>query len=138
MGTITADKGRPSQEEIDQMLRSAKEFEESDRKLKETVEAKNTLESAAYGLKNQLDDKEKLGGKITDEADKSALKEAIEDVTSWLTDNDDATKEDFKEKQNEFEEVVNPILKKYGGAAPGGGAGGGAKDDDDEDERDEL
>merc|ERR1712072_1116878 len=119
MGTITADKGRPSQEEIDQMLRSAKEFEEQDRKLKETVEAKNTLESAAYGLKNQLDDKEKLGGKITD---KAALKEAIEDVTSWLTDNDDATKDDFKEKQNEFEEVVNPILKKYGGAAPGAAA----------------
>merc|ERR1711959_44848 len=117
------------------------EFEEQDKKLKETVEAKNALESAAYGLKNQLDDKEKLGGKITDEADKTALKEAIEDVTSWLTDNDDATKEDFKEKQNEFEEVVNPILKKYGGAAGGGGpggAGGDDDDDDDEDERDEL
>merc|ERR1711881_521226 len=75
--TITADKGRPSQEEIDAMLRSAKE-------LKETVEAKNGLESAAYGLKNQLEDKEKLGGKITDEADLAALQEAVEDVTSWL------------------------------------------------------
>merc|ERR1711881_665526 len=115
--------------EIDAMLRSAKEFEEQDKKLKETVEAKNALESAAYGLKNQLDDKEKLGGKITDEADKAALKEAIDDVTSWLADNDDATKDDFKEKQNEFEEVVNPIIKKYGGSAPAGGG----DDDDDED-----
>jgi len=138
--TITADKGRPSQEEIDAMLLSAKEFEEQDKKLKETVEAKNALESTAYGLKNQLNDKEKLGGKITEEADVSALKEAIEDVTSWLADNDDATKDDFKEKQNEFEEVVNPILKKYG-AGGGGGGGGGAEDDDDDDlddSKDEL
>ena len=31
------------------------------------VEARNELESYAYSLKNQLSDKEKLGGKLSDE-----------------------------------------------------------------------
>merc|ERR1719195_1283668 len=54
--TITADKGRPSQEEIDEMLRAAEEFAEEDARMAETVQAKNQLESAAYNLKNQLED----------------------------------------------------------------------------------
>merc|ERR1712042_131614 len=53
--TITADKGRPSQEEIDEMLRAAEEFAEEDARMAETVQAKNQLESAAYNLKNQLE-----------------------------------------------------------------------------------
>ena len=36
------------------MLRAAEEFAEEDKGLKETVDAKNKLESAAYSLKNQL------------------------------------------------------------------------------------
>merc|ERR1740123_1306424 len=43
--TITADKGRPSQEEIDQMMRDAEEFAEEDARMAETVQAKNQLES---------------------------------------------------------------------------------------------
>ena len=58
--TITADKGRPSAEEIEEMLKSAKEFEEDDKIMFDTVQAKNKLESSVYGLKNQLDDEDKL------------------------------------------------------------------------------
>merc|ERR1712066_581014 len=64
--TITADKGRPSQEEIDEMLRAAEEFAVEDARMAETVQAKNSLESAAYNLKNQLEDEEKLGAKLSD------------------------------------------------------------------------
>jgi heat shock protein 5 len=35
--------------------------------VKEKVEAKNDLEGLTYNLKNQIDDKEKLGGKLSDE-----------------------------------------------------------------------
>merc|ERR1719492_126503 len=39
--TITADKNRPSQEEVDEMIRTAAQFEEEDKRMRETVEARN-------------------------------------------------------------------------------------------------
>ena len=60
--TITADKGRLSPEEIERMLKAAEEFAESDKAAKEVVDAKNALEGFAYNMRNQIEDKEKLGG----------------------------------------------------------------------------
>merc|ERR1719216_128294 len=127
--TITADKGRPSQEEIDEMLRAAEEFAEEDARMAETVQAKNQLESAAYNLKNQLDDEEKLGGRLSDE-DKETLFEAANDVIDWLDDNPDADRDDYKEKQQEFDDIAQPILKEFYEANPGAG---GMPDDDEDD-----
>merc|ERR1712037_33673 len=57
--TITAEKGRLSQEDIDRMVREAEEFADEDKKVKERIDAKNGLESYLYNLKNTLDDDEK-------------------------------------------------------------------------------
>eukprot|EP00656_Telonema_subtile_P001750 TRINITY_DN1075_c0_g2_i2.p1 TRINITY_DN1075_c0_g2~~TRINITY_DN1075_c0_g2_i2.p1 ORF type:complete len:161 (+),score=46.03 TRINITY_DN1075_c0_g2_i2:47-529(+) len=46
--TITNDKGRLSEAEIERMVNEAKEFEDEDRKLREKVEARNSLEGVAY------------------------------------------------------------------------------------------
>merc|ERR1719411_2334123 len=129
--TITADKGRSSQEEIDEMLRAAEEFADEDARMAETVQAKNSLESAAYNLKNQLEDEEKLGAKLSDE-DKETLFEAANDVIDWLDDNADANRDDYKEKQQEFDDIVQPILKDFYQENPSAGAGGydGGEDDD--------
>jgi len=127
--TITADKGRPSQEEIDEMLRAAEEFAEEDARMAETVQAKNQLESAAYNLKNQLEDEEKLGARLSDE-DKETLFEAANDVIDWLDDNPDADRDDYKEKQQEFDDIAQPILKEFYQQNPGAG---GMGDEDDED-----
>lgn len=51
--------------------------------MKEQVEARNDLESYAYSLKNQIGDKEKLGGKL-DDADKKTIEEAVDQAISWL------------------------------------------------------
>merc|ERR1719174_2708974 len=93
--TITADKSRPSQEEVDEMIKSAKEFEE-DKRLRETVEARNQLEGTAFSLLSQIEDDEKLGGKLSEE-DKETIKEACEEATTWVGENQDAELEDFKE-----------------------------------------
>merc|ERR1712003_153172 len=127
--TITADKGRPSQEEIDEMLRAAEEFAEEDARMAETVQAKNQLESAAYNLKNQLDDEEKLGGRLSDE-DKETLFEAANDVIDWLDDNPDADRDDYKEKQQEFDDIAQPILKEFYQQNPGAGGMGDEEDED--------
>jgi len=133
--TITADKGRPSQEDIDEMLKAAKEFEEQDKLMRETIESKNKLESTAFSLKSQIEDEEKLGGRISED-DKEAIEEAVEDVINWLMENDDADKESYDEKLEELNEVVQPIVQSAGAA--GGGAGAGGEDDDSFDDHDEL
>merc|ERR1712083_399938 len=136
--TISPDKGRPSEAEIEAMLKAAEEFAEEDRIMRETVEAKNGLESLAFGIKSQLDDEEKLKGKLSEE-DEETIEEAVNDVIDWLSENDDAEKEDFDEKKAELEEIVNPILQEFY-QQYGGQAGGDDDWDDDEDlpDHDEL
>merc|ERR1712083_900595 len=129
--TITADKSRPSDEEINEMIESAKRFEAEDKRLRETVETRNQLESQAFSLLSQIDDEEKLGGKLSED-DKETIREACEEVTQFIQENPDADLEDFKEKLQELQELVNPIVS---GVYEGGD---GMEDDDDWDEHDEL
>merc|ERR1719445_10190 len=58
--TITAEKGRLSQEEIERMVQEAEEYADEEKKVKERIDARNGLESYLYNLKNTLDDDEKI------------------------------------------------------------------------------
>jgi heat shock protein 5 len=133
--TITADKGRLSEEEIERMVKDAEEFADQDKAMRETVDARNALEGYAYNMRNQIEDKEKLGGKISDE-DKETISEAVKKALDWLDDNREAGKEDLQQQLKDLEAVCNPIVSKlYGsaGGAPGGAPGGGdsyAQEDD--------
>merc|ERR1711981_226457 len=99
--TITAEKGRLSEEEIERMVREAEEFADEDAKVKERIDARNGLESYVYNLKNTLDDDEKgISDKISD-SDKEELETAINDTLDWLDENQEAEKEDYEEKQQE-------------------------------------
>ncbi|KAI9327224.1 heat shock protein 70 family [Obelidium mucronatum] len=120
--TITNDKGRLTEEEIERMVREAEQFAEEDQLLKEKIEAKNVLENYIYQIKQQVTDEDKLGGKI-DEDDKKAILDAIKEATEWIDANAaTATKEDIEEQKSELEAVVNPITSKlYGGPAGGDG-----------------
>ncbi|CAH9089605.1 unnamed protein product [Cuscuta epithymum] len=128
--TITNEKGRLSQEEIDRMVREAEEFAEEDKKMKEKIDARNSLETYVYNMKNQISDKDKLADKLeSDEKEKidTAVKEALE----WLDDNQTAEKEDYDEKLKEVEAVCNPIISAVYGRSGGGPSGGASEDDDD-------
>src|ERR1700679_1493073 len=59
--TITNDKGRLSQEEIERMVEEAEKFADEDKAVRERIEARNGLENYVYSLKNQVNDKEGLG-----------------------------------------------------------------------------
>lgn len=78
--TITNDKGRLSQEEIDRMIAEAQEFAEEDKATSEKITARNGLENYAFSLKNQVADEEGLGGKIDDD-DKETV--SLRSVTVW-------------------------------------------------------
>ncbi|KAI7871612.1 heat shock protein 70 family [Spinellus fusiger] len=109
--TITNDKGRLSQEDIERMVKEAEEFADEDRIVRERTEAKNQLENYIYSLKTQLADDGTLGTKISED-DKEAIEDAIKDKVDWLEENSSAEKEDFDEKREELESVVNPITSK--------------------------
>ncbi|KAL0076123.1 heat shock 70 kDa protein [Phycomyces blakesleeanus] len=109
--TITNDKGRLSQEDIERMVKEAEEFADEDRAIRERTESKNQLENYIYNLKSQLSDDGALGTKISAD-DKEAIEDAIKDKLDWLDENALAEKEDFDEKREELESVVNPITSK--------------------------
>lgn len=109
--TITNDHNRLKPEDIDRMIQDAEKFADDDKKLKERVEAKNELESYAYSLKAQINDKEKLGGKLSDE-EKTKIEEAAQDAIKWLESNAQAEASDMKEKKKELEGIVTPIITK--------------------------
>merc|ERR1719446_935349 len=122
--TITNDQNRLTPEDIERMINDAEKFAEEDAALKGKVEARNELESYAYSLKNQLSDKEKLGGKL-DEDEQSKIEEVINEKIKWLEENTDASAEDLKAQKKEMEDIVQPIIAKLyqgqGGAPPPGG-----------------
>lgn len=117
--TITNDKGRLSQEEIDRMVAEAEEFAEEDKAMKNKIEARNGLENYAFSLKNQVNDDEGLGGQI-DEDDKQTILDAVKEAIDWLEDNAaTATAEDFEEQKEQLSSVAYPITSKlYGSASP--------------------
>merc|ERR1712085_196115 len=125
--TITNDKGRLSQDEIDRMVKEAEQFADEDKK---------SMENYLYSMKNTVEDKKRAGDKISED-DKKTILEAVEDGIKWVDGNPNADEDAFKEKQKEIEEICNPIISKlYQGAEGGapGGAPGGAEGGADEGE----
>jgi len=109
--TITAEKGRLSQEEIERLVKEAELYAEEDKKVKERIDVKNGLESYLYNLKNQLEDEEKgIADKIS-AGDKKELQDLIDETLDWMEDNPEAEKEDYDEKMKEVENLSNPIMR---------------------------
>jgi heat shock protein 5 len=132
--TITNDKGRLSEEDINRMVQEAEEAAEDDKKAKERIEARNSLENYVYQIRNTINDNEKLGGKIGEE-DKNTIETTIKDAIDWLESNQSADKDEFDDKYKEVEKVVQPIFSKLYGQ---GGSGGAPPKDEDLGSHDEL
>jgi molecular chaperone DnaK (HSP70) len=123
--TITSEKGRLTDEEIQRMVQEAEEFADQDSKEKGRIEARNGLETYLYNLKNSISDT--LEGKLSGD-DRSTLTKAIDDGLVWLEDHPVAEQEDSDAKQKEVESIANPILKR---AYESGTAGASNMGDDD-------
>uniref|UniRef100_A0A1B0GFG2 Heat shock 70 kDa protein cognate 4 n=1 Tax=Glossina morsitans morsitans TaxID=37546 RepID=A0A1B0GFG2_GLOMM len=119
--TITNDKGRLSKEDIERMVNEAEKYRSEDEKQKETIAAKNALESYCFNMKATLDE-ENLKTKIT-ESDRSTILDKCNETIKWLDANQLADKEEYEHRQKELEGVCNPIITKLyqaGGGAPTG------------------
>jgi molecular chaperone DnaK (HSP70) len=123
--SITSEKGRLSDEEIERMLSEAEEFKDQDEMEKGKVQARNELEAYLYNLKNSINDT--LEGKLEGD-DKTTLSATVEEALVWLEDHPAAEKDDYDGKQKEVEQIVNPILKR---AYESGNAGATEGESDD-------
>ncbi|KAJ4297065.1 ATPase with role in protein import into the ER [Collariella sp. IMI 366227] len=115
--TIKNDDGRLTKEEIDRMIADAEKFADEDKEARERIEARNGLENYAFNLKNQVENENGLGGKIDDE-NKEALRDAVNEATSWIEEyGASATTEDFEEQKEKLSNVAYPITSRlYKGA----------------------
>lgn len=129
--TITSDKGRLSEKDIERMIKEAEENAETDRVTKENVEARNHFEAYLYGMRSTVQDL--LKGKLAED-DKETILKAVTESLSWLDNHTDASKEEFDEKRREVEAVASPIItqayKSTGGVPPSGGEGEGGHNPD--------
>lgn len=114
--TITNDKGRLSQDEIERMVSEGEKYKAEDDANKNRIEAKNGLENYCYSLKSSISSEE-VNSKIPAD-EKAKLESAIDDTIKWLDKNATAEKEEYEEKQKALEAIAMPILQ---GMAGGGG-----------------
>lgn len=132
--TITNNKGRLSQEEIEKMVKEAEEFAEEDKKARERIDARNKLETYIYNMRSSINEKDKLADKI-DTDDKEKIENTLKEALEWLDDNQNADKDDFAEKLKEVEALCNPIIRQVYEKS---GASSSSSDDIDEEPNDEL
>ena len=115
--------GSLSEEEIDRMVKEAEAHSEEDKKKKETITAKNELDTFIFSTEKSL---KEYGDKLSD-ADKKEIEAAIKEAKEKLESGQ--TKEDFNkakdvlvEKSKKIGEVVYAEQQKQ---QAGGGAAGG-------------
>merc|ERR1712019_63919 len=132
--TITNDKGRLTEEQIEKMIKEAEQFADEDKKVKERVDAKHAFDGYLHSMRSATEgsgDNKGLSEKM-DSDEKEKILDALKDGQSWLDSNPEADAEEIKEKHKEIEGICAPIVSKYYGAGGGGGGGGGAEEDEEE------
>ena len=98
-----------SPEDIETMLREAEQWAEQDREARERLEARNDVEQYSYSLKRKLEDKEQLGGQITNE-NKQRILDVVGIKIDWLKENEQATAAEYKSAKSDIEKVARPIF----------------------------
>ena len=120
--TIKANSGL-SESEIQAMVKDAETHAEDDRKLMETVQARNGLDALVHSVKKSLTE---YGDKI-DAAERSKIESAINDAESGLKDKE-ATKEALTAKSEALAKAsqkLGELMYAQAQAAAGGGQPGG-------------
>jgi len=136
--TITNDKGRLTQEEIDRMIEEAERFAEEDKLIKERLDAKNAFDGYIRSMESAIGGSGGTSGGLSEKMEpeeKQVILDALKDGQSWLDANPEADADEIKEKQNQVSGICAPIVSKYAG---GGRDFGDDSNEDAEEQSDEL
>jgi molecular chaperone DnaK len=126
-----------SEDEIQRMVKDAEAHAEEDRKMMETVQARNGLDALVHSVKKSLTE---YGDKIGAD-EKATIEASVKDAEELLKQND-ATKEALEAKSESLAKSAQKLGEIMyaqaqaaagggqggGGGAPGGGAEGGSKE----------
>ncbi len=123
--TITASTNL-SEDDIDKAVKDAEKYAEEDKKRKEAVDNRNTLESMIDGLEKTLKD---AGEKLSAD-DKKLVEDAVAKAKTELESGDDARiKAAMETLTNDVQPVIAKIYQQAGGQGnPNGGNGGNGDD----------
>ena len=116
--TIKNDKGRLTQEEIDQMINDAEKYKAEDEENKLKIDAKNDLDNYIFMVENMMRDD---GTKNMPPDTVETLKTTCQGAREWMQANESATKEEYESKKKELESVIGPIIASMQGASGDGG-----------------
>ena len=106
--TITNDKGRLSDDDIQRMVDEADSFKEQDDLMRKKVDSKNNFENMIYHLKSTLDKDEIKQALSEDKLDQAKSK--VDEFQQWLYSNESASAEEFDAKKNELEEFAKEFM----------------------------
>uniref|UniRef100_A0A6C0K7F2 Uncharacterized protein n=1 Tax=viral metagenome TaxID=1070528 RepID=A0A6C0K7F2_9ZZZZ len=93
--TISNDKNRLSQEEIDRMVGDAEKYKEEDERFKENRDAFNAYESLLYSQKTNIPE--------SSDPNVKKILDKIDEELQWLSYNPSATKAEITERQDAFQ-----------------------------------
>merc|ERR1712048_1389132 len=118
--TITNDKGRLTQEEINRMVEEAERFAEEDKIVKERMDARNAFDGYIRSMESAIGGSGGNGGlgEKMEAHEKEDILDALRDGQSWLDANPEADADEIKEKQGEVTRICAPIVSKYYGGDP--------------------
>ena len=108
--TITNEKGRLSQAEIDRMVNQADQFKAEDEANRLRVEARNSLEQYCYNVRNSMMET-KVKDKISPQ-DRALVEAKLKECLDWLDRNTLASRDEFIDTQKHVEAVVQPVMMK--------------------------
>ncbi|CEP02017.1 unnamed protein product (mitochondrion) [Plasmodiophora brassicae] len=115
--TITNDKTRLSQDEVERMIRDAERYKAEDDAVRGRVEAKNHLENYIYSVRNMSDERKDQ----MDPGDYETVRKEVSDITQWVDQHaDSASVDELNGKREEFESKCQAILQKQQQAPPPG------------------
>ena len=98
--TVKNEKGRLSAEDIEKMVQEAEDLKSQDEEMKNKVESKNEFDSLLYQSKSVLDNK------ALQEDDKTTIKNKLNELESWMSDNPAAEVSDYSDKKQELQEFI--------------------------------
>jgi len=138
--TITNDKGRLTEEQIERMVKDAEMAMDEDRRVLERVNAKNAFDAYMHSMRSTTDggvggSREGLNEKM-ESAEKETILSALEEGQQWLDSNPEADAEEIRDKQKEIESICAPIVTKYYGSSAGASAS--AQEEEEQQDFDEL
>ena len=101
---IKNEKGRMSEEEIDQKIREAEEYQSQDEENARNVSARNDLENYFYSVLNNP-------VPALNEPDQEELNRLAQEGLDWLNDNPDSTEADIKIYRDTIEPLITHIYQ---------------------------